>query len=82
MWGIFGFVPAYRNFYWDYLGRRVAWKDSFKNEDDKKKEAENLKADWGFHPRYEVKYPFSINRLSYYLPLLHTLSDWKEKSLF
>lgn len=22
-------VPIYRNTYWDYLGRRAAWRDSF-----------------------------------------------------
>ena len=61
-WCTFGFVPAYRNFYWDYLGRRVAWKDSLsgKTEDERRAEAEAQRADWGFHPRYEGKYPFSI----------------------
>ena len=62
LWGTFGFVPAYRNFYWDYLGRRVAWKDSLngKTEAERQAEAEADRADWGFHPRYEGKLPFSI----------------------
>ena len=65
-WSFFLFVPAYRNFYWDYLGRRVAWKDDFKgSEEDKRAEAESLKGDWGFHPRYEAKYPFSIKTQKY-----------------
>ena len=29
LWGTFGSVPFYRNTYWDYLGRRVAWKEYF-----------------------------------------------------
>lgn len=60
LWCTFGFVPFYRNVYWDYLGRRVAWKDDLKSEDQKKAEAEAARADWGFHPRYEGKYDFSI----------------------
>ena len=36
-WSFFLFVPAYRNFYWDYLGRRVAWKDDFKGSEADKK---------------------------------------------
>ena len=61
-WGFFGFIPAYRNFYWDYLGRRVAWKDSMsgKTEEDRRAAAEADRADWGFRPRYEGKYDFSI----------------------
>lgn len=27
LWGFAGFVPIYRNVYWDYLGRRVALKN-------------------------------------------------------
>ena len=60
-WSFFAFVPVYRTFYWDYLGKRVAWKDDFKGDEGAKQaQAESLKADWGFHPRYQVKYPFSI----------------------
>ena len=61
-WCTFGFIPFYRTVYWDYLGRRVAWKDSLsgKTEDEKRAEAEAARADWGFHPRYEGKYDFSI----------------------
>ena len=66
LWGTFGFVPIYRNVYWDYLGRRVAWKDSLsgKTEDEKRAIAESERADWGYHPRYEGKYPFSIKTRS------------------
>jgi hypothetical protein len=61
-WSIGASVPIYRNVYWDYLGRRAAWRDalSFKTEDQKREEAESLRADWGYHPRYEPKLPFSI----------------------
>jgi hypothetical protein len=27
LWGTVGFIPLYRNFYWDYHGRRVALKN-------------------------------------------------------
>ena len=61
-WSVFGFIPIYRNVYWDYLGRRVAWKDSMngKTEDERRAEAEAARADWGYRPRYEGKYDFSI----------------------
>lgn len=61
-WCVFGFIPIYRNVYWDYLARRVAWKDSLsgKTEEEKQAEAVNDRADWGFHPRYEGVYDFSI----------------------
>ena len=37
-WSFCGAVPIYRNVYWDYLGRRVAWKDYFSglSEEEKK----------------------------------------------
>ena len=62
LWGTFSFVPIYRNVYWDFLGRRVAWKDSMSGKDEAQKEAEaaNDRADWGYHPRYEGKLDFSI----------------------
>ena len=60
-WGIYCIVPAYRWFYFDYLGRRVAYKDDWKGtEVEKQKASEALKADWGFNPRYEPKVDFSI----------------------
>ena len=66
-WSIAAFVPLYRNFYWDYLGRRVAWKDDWKlpTEAEKKADAEAHKADWGFHPRYEPVYDFSLKKRKY-----------------
>ena len=62
LWCTFGFIPAYRNFYWDFLGRRVAWKDSMsgKTDADRQAEAVAARADWGYHPRYEGKLNFSI----------------------
>ena len=61
-WSIGASIPIYRNVYWDYLGRRVAWKDSLsgKSEEEKRAEAEALRADWGYRPRFTGKYPFSI----------------------
>ena len=37
-WSIGASLPIYRNTYWDYLGRRVAWRDSLsrKTEEEKK----------------------------------------------
>lgn len=62
LWSFFGFIPIYRNVYWDYLGRRVAWKDSLsgKTEGERQEAAVAERADWGYHPRYEGKLPFSI----------------------
>lgn len=62
LWGTIGFIPFYRNTYWDYLGRRAAWRDSLsgKTEEEKRAEAEALRGNWGYHPRYEAKYDFSI----------------------
>ena len=64
-WSFFSFVPFYRTFYWDFLGRRVAWKDDLISEEDKKANAEALRADWGFNPRYLSKYDFSIKTQKY-----------------
>ena len=67
LWSMCGFVPIYRNVYWDFLGRRVAWKDHFSglSEEDKKKRAEELRADWGYKPRYVPTYDFSIKKRIY-----------------
>ena len=67
LWGICGFVPMYRNFYWDFLGRRVAWKDYYSglSEEDKRKKAEDERANWGFKARYEPTYAFSIKKRKY-----------------
>jgi hypothetical protein len=67
LWTIGFSLPIYRNTYWDYLGRRAAWRDHFsgKTEDEKRAEAEAKRADWGYHPRYEPKYEFSIKARKY-----------------
>jgi len=54
LWGGVAFVPLYRNFYWDYHGRRVAFKKWWYglSEAQLREQAENSKADWGYHPRY------------------------------
>ena len=64
-WSFFAFIPLYRTFYWDFLGRRVAWKDDLQTPEEKRAQAESLKADWGFTPRYDAKYPFSIKTRKY-----------------
>ena len=61
-WSLGLSVPIYRNTYWDYLGRRSAWREYYfgGTEAERIARAESLRADWGYHPRYEAKYPFSI----------------------
>ena len=68
LWSFVGCVPIYRCTYWDFLGRRVAWKDKlgwYGTEEEKKARAEALRADWGYHPRYEPKYAFSLKAKKY-----------------
>ena len=66
-WCTFAFVPFYRNVYWDYLARRQAWWESTMEGTEEEKRAywASKKGDWGFHPRYEAKYPFSIKTAKY-----------------
>lgn len=67
LWGCCGFVPMYRNFYWDFLGRRAAWKEYFSglSEDEKRENAERLRGNWGYKPRYEPSLEFSIKKAKY-----------------
>ena len=68
LWSGVLIVPVYRNTYWDYLGRRVAWKDHvgwYGSETEKKDIAESLSAYWGYKPRYEPVYDFSIKSRKY-----------------
>ena len=67
LWGGVSFIPLYRNFYWDYQGRRVALKQWFagKTEHERRDEAESLRADWGYHPRYTPVYNFSLKKAKY-----------------
>ena len=64
LWGFCTFIPLYRTFYWDFLGRRVAWKNYYsgKSEEEKRQEAEKDRANWGYKPRYEPTYDFSIKK--------------------
>ncbi len=66
-WGAVLSTPFYRNTYWDYLGRRTAWRRYFfgGSEAEQLAWAESQKADWGFTPRYEAKYDFSIKTAKY-----------------
>ena len=67
LWGGCLSIPIYRNVYWDYLGRRAAWRDYFSGytEDEKRKHAEDLKADWGYKARYPAIYDFSLKKKKY-----------------
>ena len=63
LWGAVLATPIYRCTYWDYLGRRVAWRDSlgfWGTEEEKKAAAEKASTGWGYKPRYESKYDFSL----------------------
>ena len=67
-WGGVMAVPIYRCTYWDYLGRRVAWRDSlgfWGTEEEKKAKAEADVGNWGYHPRYEPVYSFSLKARKY-----------------
>src|SRR5688572_30574962 len=67
LWGFVGFVPIYRNVYWDYHSRRVVVKKWFYglSEEELKLEAESKRGNWGYHPRYEPVYEFSLKQQKY-----------------
>ena len=68
LWGAVSAIPIYRNTYWDYLGRRVAWRDHlgfWGTEEEKKAKAEKDMANWGYTPRYEPVYSFSLKSRKY-----------------
>ena len=67
LWGGVAAVPIYRMTYWDTLGRRIAWRSHWfgGSEDYQKERAEALSAYWGYHPRYEPVYAFSMKHRKY-----------------
>ncbi len=70
LWGFVLCVPFYRNTYWDYLGRRVAFRETYglfnlKDEAAKKEYNESMRAYWGYKPRYEPVYDFSLKAQKY-----------------
>ncbi len=62
LWGGVSAIPLFRVTYWDYLGRRVSWRDHLfgGSEESRKEIAENLRGEWGYHPRYSPVYDFSL----------------------
>ena len=65
IWSLVGFVPFYRNTYWDYHARRVVWgKKIFdhRTEEEQIADAIKEKANWGYKPRYEPVYEHSIKK--------------------
>lgn len=62
LWSLVGATPFYRCTYWDFLGRRTAWRDHLfgGTEEFKKQKAEDLRGMWGYKPRYEPVYDFSL----------------------
>ena len=67
MWGLVLAIPIFRITYWDMLGRRIAWRSHWfgGTEEEQKARAENLIGDWGYHPRYEPVYGFSLKNRKY-----------------
>ena len=67
LWGMVSATPIYRCTYWDYLNRRVAWRTYYfgGTEEEKKAHAESLIGNWGYKPRYEPVYDFSIKNKKY-----------------
>ena len=67
IWCTMGFVPFYRMTYYEYLGRRQAYWSHYMGgtEAERKEYAESQKGNWGYHPRYEAKYDFSIKTHKY-----------------
>jgi len=63
-WSIALSVPIYRNVYWDYLGRRSAWRERFSTmtEEEKRAKAESERTNWGYNPRYTPVHDFSIKK--------------------
>ena len=60
-------VPFYRNVYWDFHARRVAWKSyfDFRSEKQKAEDAKEQKGNWGYKPRYDPVLDFSIKQRRY-----------------
>ena len=78
MWGLVLAIPIFRITYWDLLGRRISWRSHWfgGSEEEQKSRAENLRADWGYHPRYEPVYAFSMkNRVRANQTPEETLND-------
>lgn len=69
LWSVFGFVPLYRLVYWDQLGKRAALRETRNTmtEEERRAQAESLRADWGYHPRFEPHLDFSIKTRKYAL---------------
>ena len=67
LWTFCMFVPIYRNVYWDFHARRVGWKSwfDFRSEKQKAEDAKTQKGMWGYKPRYEPVYDFSLKKRKY-----------------
>eukprot|EP00352_Strombidinopsis_acuminata_P002713 CAMPEP_0176382270 /NCGR_PEP_ID=MMETSP0126-20121128/32555_1 /TAXON_ID=141414 ORGANISM="Strombidinopsis acuminatum, Strain SPMC142" /NCGR_SAMPLE_ID=MMETSP0126 /ASSEMBLY_ACC=CAM_ASM_000229 /LENGTH=141 /DNA_ID=CAMNT_0017746609 /DNA_START=121 /DNA_END=546 /DNA_ORIENTATION=- len=53
--------------YYEYLGRRQAYWSYYMGgtEDERREYAQTQKGNWGYHPRYEAKYDFSLKTRKY-----------------
>jgi hypothetical protein len=62
LWGAVAYLPIYRNVYWDYHARRVVLKNRFdrRSEAEKIEDAGKKKGQWGYKPRFEPTYSFSL----------------------
>ncbi len=91
-WSFVLTVPIYRNVYWDFHSRRVGWLSFFdrRSEQEKADDAKAKKGNWGYVPRYEPIYDFSIKKRRYDLqtksqrvrdtPRLMTTADKHERT--
>ena len=66
-WTSFAFIVVYRLSYWDFLGRRVGWYDKFDRRTpiERQNDANEKRAYWGYNPRYQHVYDFSIKARKY-----------------
>ena len=69
IWLTMGSVPLFRMTYYEYLGRRQAYWSYYMGgtEDERREYAQSQKGNWGYHPRYEAKYDFSLKTRKYAL---------------
>eukprot|EP00351_Strombidinopsis_sp_SopsisLIS2011_P003272 CAMPEP_0116879576 /NCGR_PEP_ID=MMETSP0463-20121206/11388_1 /TAXON_ID=181622 /ORGANISM="Strombidinopsis sp, Strain SopsisLIS2011" /LENGTH=57 /DNA_ID=CAMNT_0004529059 /DNA_START=132 /DNA_END=305 /DNA_ORIENTATION=- len=53
--------------YYEFLGRRQAYYSYYfgGSEEERQEYAQKEKGNWGYHPRYEAKYDFSIKTRKY-----------------
>ncbi len=66
-WSCAFYIPLYRNTYWDYHSRRVAFGNKMdrRPEEQRVADAKALKGNWGYKPRYAPVFEHSMKREKY-----------------